>query len=155
MPLEIERKFLLANDAWRDEVVRSYPIRQGYLNTDPERTVRIRTSGDRAWLTVKGRGDGLVRPEYEYPIPHADALALLALCEPGLVEKTRHEVRRGSHIWEVDVFSGENEGLVLAEIELTAADEAFEQPDWLGAEVTEDSRYTNAALARHSFSTWP
>ncbi|MBN2885751.1 MAG: CYTH domain-containing protein [Chromatiaceae bacterium] len=164
MGVEIERKFLVRGEGWRDAVEASWPIRQGYLAA-PEplaasgarATVRVRRSGEQAFLTIKGpgQGAGLARAEFEYPIPPADADALLAeLALPGMIEKVRHRVRHGAHGWELDVFAGENAGLVLAELELTHEDEPFERPDWLGEEVTQDGRYYNAALARHPFSRW-
>ena len=154
MPLEIERKFLLSSDQWKEEVSISYALRQGYLNSAPERTVRVRTRGERGMLTIKGRGTGITRPEFEYDIPHDEALVLLALCEPSIIEKVRYEVRRGPHVWEIDVFEGDNAGLVLAEIELRAEDDIFERPDWLGQEVSGDARYFNSALARRPFGEW-
>lgn len=154
MPLEIERKFLLADSSWREEVFRATSFRQGYLSSVPERTVRIRTMGERGVLTIKGKGAGISRPEFEYEIPHDEALQLLALCEQPFIEKVRHEVRRGDHLWEIDVFEGMNEGLTVAEIELKAEEEAFERPDWLGKEVSDDARYFNAALARNPFTCW-
>lgn len=156
MPLEIERKFLLSSSssAWRPEVLQSYALRQGYLSSVPERTVRVRIRGDRGILTIKGRGAGISRPEFEYDIPQDEALALLALCEQPLIEKVRYEVKRGDHLWEIDVFEGVNEGLTLAEIELGAEDEVFERPDWLGEEVSGDRRYFNSSLVLKPFMSW-
>lgn len=154
MPLEIERKFLPVNASWRSEVHQSYALRQGYLSSVPERTVRVRIRGDRGILTIKGRGAGISRPEFEYDIPHDEALVLLALCEQPLIEKVRYEVKRGDHLWEIDVFEGVNEGLILAEIELGAEDEVFERPDWLGTEVSDDRRYFNSSLVRKPFTSW-
>ena len=152
MAQEIERKFLVRGDAWR--AAPGTYICQGYLNRDKQRTVRVRIAGDAAWLTIKGASSGAVRAEFEYPIPLEDARQLLALCEPPLIEKHRHVVPHGGFKWEVDEFLGENLGLVVAEIELDAEDQAFEQPDWVGEEVTHDARYFNSNLAAHPFSSW-
>lgn len=154
MPLEIERKFLLSSSAWRSEVHQSYALRQGYLSSVPDRTVRVRIRGERGILTIKGRGAGISRPEFEYDIPHDEALVLLALCEQPIIEKVRYEVKRGDHVWEIDVFEGVNEGLILAEIELGAEDEVFERPDWLGKEVSADRRYFNSSLVQKPFTSW-
>ncbi|MDT8415262.1 MAG: CYTH domain-containing protein [Flavobacteriaceae bacterium] len=154
--IEIERKFLVRSDAYKKEASRSYDIQQGFLNTDPERTVRIRLADSKGILTVKGLTDdsGLKRFEWEKEIDREEAMALLALCEPGKVEKRRYEVAVGRHIYEVDEFFGSNQGLVVAEIELADADEVFEKPDWLGEEVTGDIRYYNAQLAKKPFQDW-
>ncbi|MEM6770894.1 MAG: CYTH domain-containing protein [Bacteroidota bacterium] len=154
MALEVERKFLLKTDAWRKEVKRSGLLVQGYLHTDPERTVRVRIKNNRGILTIKGLGTGISRPEFEYAIPLVDARALLQLCQQPPIEKTRHEVKVGEHLWEIDEFMGVNEGLVIAEIELRKEQESFVRPLWLGEEVTADKRYYNAALSSTPFSTW-
>lgn len=154
MGREIERKFLVATDAWRAGVVAADTLRQGYLCADPERTVRIRLAGEKAWLTVKGRAHGSSRAEFEYRIPITDVQELLQMCLSPLVEKTRHRVPFGGRTWEVDVFAGANRGLVLAEVELDAADAAVALPPWLGKEVTDDHRYANANLAARPFTTW-
>ena len=153
MAKEIERKFLVKKELWRpkDEGV---AIAQGYLAADAARAVRVRLAGERACLTVKGPTKGIERLEFEYEIPPQDARAMLALCERPWIEKRRYRERYGAHIWEIDCFSGENEGLIVAEIELAHADEAFEAPPWLGEEVSEDSRYLNASLLRLPFSRW-
>jgi adenylate cyclase len=151
---EIERKFLVAGDDWQAAVVVADELCQGYLCTDPDRTVRVRLAGDRAWLTIKGRARGAVRAEYEFPIPAADARELLAMCRSPLVEKVRHRVPFAGRTWEVDVFSGANRGLVLAEVELDAPDAVVTLPPWLGAEVTDDHRYANANLAVRPFAAW-
>jgi adenylate cyclase len=154
MGVEIERKFLLAGDGWRGQG-QAIPMRQGYLCSDPERTVRVRIEGARAVITIKSKGNGLRRGEWEYAIPVADAAELLdGLCEQPLVEKTRHRIAIGAHVWEVDEFAGENAGLVVAEIELAAEDEAFDKPDWIGREVSGDRRYYNASLIRSPYSQW-
>ena len=154
MNVEIERRFLVAGDGWRGGADGTRLV-QGYLAADAERSVRVRLTPDRAWLTVKGRTVGSARPEFEYPIPRADAEALLDLCL-GTVEKTRHRVAAGAAglVWEIDEFAGANAGLVLAEIELRRADQDFPRPDWLGDEVTGDPRYANARLALAPWTTW-
>ncbi len=153
MPIEIERKFLLKNDSWRPGAGGS-EYRQGYLAADAERSVRVRQSGQKAWLAVKGAGEGIARLEFEYEIPVADAEELLKLCRPTIIEKTRYLLRQGKHCWEIDEFHGDNEGLLLAEIELDDADEAFDKPDWLGEEVTHDPRYYNAMLSTNPYCRW-
>jgi CYTH domain-containing protein len=154
MKIEIERKFLLSDEAWRDGA-RGVLYRQGYLCTDPERTVRVRLGGEAAILAIKGAGDGLARPEFEYPIPAEEAALLLdSLCLQPLVEKYRYLVPFAGLTWEIDEFLGANAGLLLAEVELTRADQAVVLPPWIGREVTGDHRYYNAWLARHPFTTW-
>ncbi|MCD8042479.1 MAG: CYTH domain-containing protein [Tannerellaceae bacterium] len=149
MGIEIERKFLVKGD-FSPGVKRAYRIVQGYLCSAPERTVRIRIRDREAFITIKGpsSGDGLTRYEFEQPIPLADAEELLKLCEPGIIEKVRHIIPAGTHTWEVDVFHGENEGLVMAEIELKNPNEAINLPDWIGEEVTGDPRYYNSMLRK-------
>ncbi len=157
MPIEIERKFLLRSDDWRARVTKQYAIRQGYLVTDGQRTVRVRTRDDAGFLTIKGKAapGEIGRAEFEYGIPYPDACAMLdTLCAQPLIEKTRHLVPHGALTVEIDVFAGANTGLVLAEIELLAETQAITLPDWLGAEVTRDGRYANSALARTPFSQW-
>ena len=149
---EIERKFLVTGDAWRQTPGTRFS--QGYLNRDKERTVRVRVAGDRAFLTVKGLTHGASRAEFEYEIPLADGEAMLALCDGPLVEKVRHVLTHAGHVWEVDEFLGANAGLVVAEIELTSADQDFPRSDWLGAEVTHDARYYNSNLAKTPYSAW-
>ena len=154
--IEIERKFLVCSDAFKKMARTSHAIAQGYLNSDPERTVRIRIKGDKGFLTIKGKGNdsGMSRFEWEKEIPLEEAQQLLSLCENGVIEKTRFEVPVGNHLFEVDAFSGENEGLVMAEVELQAETENFEQPNWLGKEVTNDQRYYNAFLSKNPFKNW-
>ena len=155
MGTEIERKFLVVSSAWRDDADAGTLIRQGYLSTDPDRTVRVRLRGDRGTVTIKGRSVGARRAEFEWEIPAADATALLdTLALRPMIEKRRHLLRRGGHTWEIDVFSGANDGLVVAEVELDHEDDAVERPDWLGDEVTTDWRYSNASLVRAPFATW-
>ena len=156
MGVEIERKFRV-RAGWRPDGA-GEEIAQGYLCSVPERTVRVRLRGGRGYLTVKGKNggaDAARRAEFEYEIPAADARALLALAEPGVIEKERCLVPMADgHTWEVDVFHGENEGLVVAEIELCAEDEPFARPDWLADEVTGDARYYNSSLARTPYRLW-
>lgn len=155
MATEIERKFLVAKENLaRIQPERSVRMRQGYLSRAPGRTVRVRIEDDRAFLTIKGRASGLARPEFEYEIPLADASALLEMADGPLVEKVRHYVPFGGLVWEVDEFFGDNEGLVVAEVELSCEDQAFEKPDFVGAEVTSDPRYLNSRLAVEPYSTW-
>jgi adenylate cyclase len=153
MATEIERKFLVLNTDWRD-VATSRTIRQGYLSRDPDRTVRVRVTGDEAFITIKGRSDGITRAEFEYQIPYPDAVSLFALCLPPLVEKTRHCLAQGELTWEIDEFHGANEGLIVAEIELPTADTEFPKPIWLGAEVSHLPRYFNSQLASRPFKDW-
>jgi adenylate cyclase len=154
--LEIERKFLVTSEAFKQEAFKQTRIVQGFLNTHPERTVRVRIKGDQGFLTVKGISNkaGTIRTEWESAISVADAEALLLLCEPGAIEKTRYEIKAGNHTFEVDVFSGENKGLIVAEVELKSEDEVFEKPSWLGKEVTGDLRYYNSQLSLNPFKNW-
>ncbi len=155
MATEIERKFLVRDQRWREQARPGVRLMQGYLASTPALTVRVRLAGEQGRLTIKGATHGICRSEYEYAIPAEDARAMLnELAETGIIEKTRYLVSAGEHRWELDIFAGENAGLVLAEIELSAADEVFERPVWLGAEVSDDPRYFNANLARHPFSHW-
>ena len=154
MGVEIERKFLVASDDWRAQADAGRVFRQGYLSTTRERTVRVRRSGDLAWLTIKGAPRDGARAEFEYAIPTADADELLALCEPTVIDKTRYLVPFAGRTWEVDVFAGANAPLVLAEVELEAADAAVERPDWVGREVTSDPRYQNSRLSRTPYGSW-
>jgi len=153
MAKEIERKFLVSGE-FRQDSPESYRIMQGYICSDPDRTVRVRVRGDKGFLTIKGRGseDGLSRYEWEKEILVTEAAELMALCGSGVIDKTRYLVPSGKHTYEVDVFHGANEGLVLAEIELSDEQEAFEKPLWLGEEVTGDVRYYNSMLSLHPFS---
>jgi len=154
MAREIERKFLVTGDAWRGQGPGTR-YRQGYLSTDAERTVRVRTAGGTGFITVKGLTEGTARPEYEYEIPLADADELLDhLCLRPLVEKTRYRIPAGDVVWEVDEFDGANRGLVVAEVELRTEDQVVPLPDWIGAEVSGDPRYYNANLVARPFSTW-
>lgn len=155
MATEIERKFLLLNDSWRRDADAGISMRQGYLVGAKRASVRVRVSGERAHLNIKSATLGVERQEYEYGIPLADAEELLdTLCERPLIEKTRYHVRHGKHTWEIDVFSGDNASLVVAEIELDSADENFARPDWLGEEVSHDKRYYNVCLVTHPYKDW-
>lgn len=155
MGIEIERKFLLRDESWRQLADAGVDYRQGYLCGDASIAVRVRAAGDAAWLTIKGGGTGISRLEFEYPIPVADADAMLAqLCRSPLIEKRRYRVPFEGHVWEIDVFAGANAGLVLAEIELEHPDQPFARPPWLGEEVSDDPRYFNAQLSRHPYSEW-
>ena len=152
MAQEIERKFLVAGD-FKAEVSKSTRIIQGYLSSVPERTVRVRVKGDKGFITIKGIGSesGASRFEWEKEIPVSDALELMKLCEPGVIDKTRYLVDVGEHIYEVDEFHGENEGLTVAEIELSSEEEEFVKPEWLGEEVTGDVKYYNSMLMKHPY----
>ncbi len=154
MAIEIERKFLLVDDAWRQAAV-GILFRQGYLSVAPARTVRVRLEGECGKLTIKGKSQGLVRAEYEYNIPQEEAAELLDnLCLRPLIEKTRYRVEHAGQLWEIDEFHGENAGLIVAEIELETADSSFDLPDWVGAEVSADPRYFNANLVKQPYSSW-
>lgn len=154
--IEIERKFLVTADTFKKEAFTQNRITQGYLSSVAERTVRVRIKGDRGFLTVKGASNesGISRFEWEKEIPADDAKKLLLLCEKGVIDKTRFEVKVGNHIFEVDEFHGENKGLIIAEIELDSETEIFKKPEWLGKEVTNDNRYYNSYLSNHPFSKW-
>lgn len=152
MPKEIERKFLVTGDDWRSAPGK--PYKQGYLSLDPERIVRVRRAGEKAFITVKGSTEGVTRAEYEYAIPPDEAEEMLALCAGAVIDKTRHVVEFGGKKWEVDDFQGDNAGLVVAEIELKSEDEEFARPPWLGREVSDDDRYFNASLAAHPYKEW-
>ncbi len=154
--IEIERKFLVKSEEFKAISFAKNEISQGYLNSNPERTVRVRIKGNQGYLTIKGKGNetGLSRLEWEVEIPVDEAKMLLNLCESGVISKMRYEVKFGNHIYEVDEFFGENEGLVLAEIELKSEEEAFEKPDWLGEEVTNNEKYYNSYLSKNPFKNW-
>ena len=155
MGLEIERKFLLAGNAWRALTTGSRRYCQGYLCADSKRAVRVRIAGESAFLTIKGGGAGVSHLEFEYPLPLEDAKTLLEqLAEKPLIEKTRHFVPYGGLIWEVDEFFGLNEGLILAELELKSESQPFEKPAWIGEEVTADPRYYNASLVKNPYRDW-
>ncbi|MGA7936383.1 MAG: CYTH domain-containing protein [Kovacikia sp.] len=153
MAIEIERKFLVKGNQWR-LLAAGTCYRQGYIASG-EKTVRVRVVGSQGYLTIKGPTTGIARAEYEYGIPVADALEMLqTLCPPPLIQKTRYTVEWAGLKWEIDEFEGENQGLIIAEVELTDANQAIDLPDWIGEEVSHDSRYFNANLAKHPFSQW-
>lgn len=156
MAQEIERKFLVIGDTFKAQAFTQSHIRQGYLSSVPVRTVRIRINGNEGFITVKGIGNdtGTTRFEWEKSISLNDAEALLKLCEPGVIDKLRYKVRSGNHVVEVDEFHGDNEGLVVAEVELTDEQDHFDTPSWLGKEVTGDPKYYNAALMKNPFTKW-
>lgn len=154
--IEIERKFLVNSNDFKTEAFTHNRITQGYLSSVPGRTVRIRIKGNKGFLTIKGASNesGLSRFEWEKEITIDEATALLNLCEDGVIDKTRFEVKIGNHIYEIDEFYGENDGLLMAEIELKSEAEQFEKPDWLGGEVTNDKRYYNSYLSKNPFQKW-
>jgi len=153
---EIERKFLVIATSFKTEAFKQTRILQAFLNTHPERTVRVRIKGSKAFLTVKGKSNsaGTIRMEWETAIAVSEAKALLAIAEPGQIDKIRYEVTVGAHVFEVDEFFGDNEGLIIAEVELSEENESFEKPDWLGKEVTGDTRYYNSQLTKIPFKNW-
>ena len=153
MAVEIERRFRVNGDAWRG-LAEGVRYRQGYLSVEKERTVRVRVVGDQAWLTLKGQISDISRHEFEYTIPVAEAQTIMDAMCPMVVDKLRYRIEMGGFVWEVDEFFGENEGLVVAEVELGSEDEAFERPDFLGKEVTGDRRYYNSSLRIRPYSQW-
>ncbi|MHA7844092.1 MAG: CYTH domain-containing protein [Winogradskyella sp.] len=156
MNVEIERKFLVTSDNFKKEADKNYKIKQGFLNSHEARTVRVRLKNDKGYLTVKGKSsdDGLARFEWETEITKQEAEQLLALCEDGIIDKIRYEVNFGNHTFEIDEFFGENDGLVIAEVELQSKNEDFNKPDWLAKEVTGDIRYYNSQLSKQPYNTW-
>ncbi len=155
MAQEIERKFLV-NGEFKQLAHKETRITQGYLSSIPERTVRVRTKGDKGFITIKGIGNasGASRYEWEKEIPVEEVRELLKICEPGVIDKTRYQVKAGPHTYEIDEFYGENQGLIVAEVELSAENETFEKPTWLGQEVTGDVKYYNSMLMKHPFTKW-
>ncbi|MEJ6566483.1 MAG: CYTH domain-containing protein [Flavobacteriales bacterium] len=154
MAIEIERKFLVSNEDWTTQVLDQFILKQGYLSTTPERTVRVRLTGDKGVLTIKGKTEGIQRLEFEYDIPGDEAKSLMSLALDPPIEKTRYLVPHQGYTWEVDVFEGANKGLVLAEIELDHEYEHFSLPSWVGSEVSHDPRYYNSHLSKVPFTTW-
>lgn len=154
--LEVERKFLVTSDAYKNEAKTQTRIVQGFLSTDPERTVRVRIKGDTGFLTIKGKGNdtGTTRFEWETQISFTDATDLVDLCQAVILEKIRYEIPIGKHVFEVDEFLGENKGLIIAEVELLHEDEVFEKPDWLGEEVTGVTKYYNSQLSQQPYRDW-
>jgi adenylate cyclase len=155
MAQEIERKFLVKGE-FKQLAHKETRITQGYLSSIPERTVRVRTKGDKGFITIKGIGNasGASRYEWEKEIPVEEVRELLKICEPGVIDKTRYQVKAGPHTYEIDEFYGENQGLIVAEVELSAENETFEKPAWLGQEVTGDVKYYNSMLMKHPFTKW-
>ncbi|PKM21843.1 MAG: adenylate cyclase [Gammaproteobacteria bacterium HGW-Gammaproteobacteria-14] len=153
MATEIERKFLVRNSSFLT-ALSGQVLRQGYLSHSTQATVRVRIAGDQGFLTIKGQNNGISRAEFEYPIPLDDAEALLALCQSRRIDKTRYRIPVDQHLWEVDVFAGDNAGLIVAEIELGDETETFTRPDWLGNEVSDDPRYFNSQLSQHPYCQW-
>ncbi|WP_179317278.1 CYTH domain-containing protein [Winogradskyella undariae] len=153
---EIERKFLVTSNVFKSEAFKSYSIKQGFLNSNKERTVRVRLKDDQGFITVKGKSslNGLTRFEWEKEISKADAEALLLLCEPGFIDKIRYEVKSNHHVFEIDEFYGDNEGLVIAEVELISENESYKKPNWLGKEVTGDIKYYNSILSKSPYKSW-
>ncbi|MDP3452392.1 MAG: CYTH domain-containing protein [Bacteroidales bacterium] len=156
MAQEIERKFLVKSDDFKKVASKETRITQGYLSSVPERTVRVRIKGKSGYITIKGIGSasGASRYEWEREIPVSDVEELLKICEPGVIDKTRYEVKSGEHTFEVDEFYGENQGLIVAEVELISEDQEFIRPDWIGEEVTGDSKYYNSMLMKHPYTKW-
>lgn len=156
MTVEIERKFLVISDAFKKEAQDSYNIKQGFLNSHKKRTVRVRLKNKKGFLTIKGKSskNGLSRFEWEKEISNVEVESLLILCEKGIIDKIRYEVKSGDHTFEVDEFFGDNEGLIIAEVELNSEDENFKKPNWLGKEVTGDTKFYNSKLSKQPFKTW-
>jgi len=156
MAQEIERKFLVKSDAFKAQATKETRITQGYISSIPERTVRVRVKGTKGFITIKGIGSasGASRYEWEKEIPVEEVNELLKICEPGVIDKTRYEVKAGPFKFEVDEFYGENEGLKVAEIELNSEDDSFEKPEWLGEEVTGDVKYYNSMLMKNPYTKW-
>lgn len=154
MPIEIERKFLVANSDWKLKISKEITIKQGYLSSNPERIVRIRIAGEKGIITIKGKTVNTTRAEYEYEIPFSETLELMDLCEKPLIEKIRYEVLEKGNLWEVDVFEGDNKGLIVAEIELECEDQEVLLPEWVGVEVSHESKYYNASLINNPFKNW-
>ena len=153
MGVEIERKFLVKDDSWKIHADQGLACKQGYLLSDPKKTVRVRMMGDQGYLTIKGATNGISRMEFEYEIDRPDAAYMMMLCD-SVVEKTRYLIEHNGMTWELDVFEGANAGLLMAEIELESENQTFELPEWAGEEVTGDPRYYNARLARQPYSSW-
>jgi adenylate cyclase len=155
MALEIERKFLVINEKWKSSVESETVMKQAYLVASPKASIRVRVAGEQAFLTLKGATEGIRRNEFEYPIPVKDAEQMLATLVVGsVINKVRYRVRCGNHVWDLDCFHGDNQGLVVAEVELASEAEVFERPEWVGEEVSDDPRYYNASLAKHPYCAW-
>jgi len=155
MATEIERKFMIINDHWREDADEGMPIIQAYMGSNDKSSIRIRIQGEQANLNIKSKTLGIERSEYEYAIPLTEAKEMLEnLCDRPFIEKTRYHVIHDHHKWEIDVFAGDNEGLIVAELELASADEVFSLPDWIGKEVSDDPRYYNICLVTHPYNKW-
>ncbi|HEY1038663.1 MAG TPA: CYTH domain-containing protein [Bacteroidia bacterium] len=155
MALEIEHKYLVHHDRWKTiRPSKSVMVKQAYLYSDPSKTIRVRVMDDKGFITIKGKSTGASRSEYEYEIPLEDALGMIRELANKVIEKTRHYIHHGEHVWEVDVFEGENEGLIVAEIELGSEEENYLVPDWVHENVTQDKRYANSNLLNTPFRTW-
>ncbi len=155
MPTEIERKYLVTGDSWRQAAGEGIALVQGYLGGNEKSSIRIRIHGENAYLNIKSRTTAILRSEFDYPIPVAEARELLhKLCDQPLIEKTRYPVRHQGHLWEIDVFAGQNEGLIVAEIELATPEEGFKLPAWAGQEVSHEPRYYNTCLVSHPYKDW-
>jgi adenylate cyclase len=155
MPVEIERKFLVINDSWKQQVESESSLKQGYLSAEKTLSIRVRIAKGRAQLTIKGATSGISRSEYEYEIPQQDAQEMMDnLVSGSVIDKTRYKVRSGDHLWDLDLFHGDNQGLIMAEVELASETEAFQMPDWAGEEVSDDPRYYNANLITHPYCDW-
>ncbi|WP_435685969.1 CYTH domain-containing protein [Sedimenticola selenatireducens] len=155
MALEIERKYLVINDKWKENILSESVLKQGYIANQPNATVRVRIAGEVAYLNIKSATTGITRAEFEYQIPRSDAEQILEqVAEHPFIDKTRYKVQWGSHVWDLDLFAGENQGLIMAEVELNSEDESFELPPWAGKEVSGDPRYYNASLVKHPYTQW-
>ena len=155
MGIEIEKKFLLKNEDWKRQCTEGVQIKQGYLNSHTERTVRIRISGGNGEITIKGKTENLTRKEFEYQIPYEEALSLIQLCETPIIEKTRFKIKQENLTWEIDQFGGENIGLIIAEVELESENQILTLPSWVGKEVSQDSKYYNSSLLTYPYKNWP
>lgn len=155
MALEIERKYLVINDKWKENILSESVLKQGYIAHQPNATVRVRIADSTAYLNIKSATTGITRAEFEYQIPLADAEQILEqVADSPFIDKTRYKVQWGNHVWDLDLFAGENQGLIMAEVELSSEDESFELPPWAGEEVSGDPRYYNASLVKHPYSQW-
>lgn len=155
MGVEIEKKFLLKNEDWKKQCTKGVKIKQGYLNSHTERTVRVRLSDGKGKITIKGKTENITRKEFEYQIPYKEALSLIQLCETPIIEKTRFKVKLGNLTWEIDQFGGENVGLIIAEVELKSENQILNIPSWIGQEVSKDSKYYNSSLLTYPYKNWP
>ena len=155
MGVEIEKKFLLKNEDWKTQCTKGVKIKQGYLNSHTERTVRVRLSDGKGKITIKGKTENITRKEFEYQIPYKEALSLIQLCETPIIEKTRFKIKQENLTWEIDQFGGENIGLIIAEVELESENQILTLPSWVGQEVSQDSKYYNSSLLTYPYKNWP